>query len=1592
MTGGRGMFAARQQWIGTGIVAGVATLSLAVWASGCGDGAVEPAPADPPRPSSVTVTPALAELNALGATTRLSAEVRDQNGQLMPGAAVAWSSNNASVATVDASGLVTAASNGSATITAASGSASGTAAVTVAQAVSAVAVTPGADTLVVADTVRLSAEASDANGHMVAGAEFSWASSATRVAVVDGEGLVTGVAAGEAEITATSSGVTGRAALAILAPVPTTVAVTPDTVAFNAVGQTARLATEVRDQIGRPMEDVAVSWSSGDTLVATVDSAGLVTAVGGGTATITANAGDVAGAAVVSVMQSAASVTVSPAADTITPGDTLRLLAEAFDENGHRVQGADFDWASSDVAVVRVDASGLVTGVAVGRATVTARAGDAAGASEITVENPDRAALVALYEATDGPNWVDSENWLTDAPLADWYGVSTNASGRVVRLDLSGRWDNDTEMYRTHGLYGPLPSELGDLTNLQNMDLQYNGLSGPIPSELGNLTDLRSLALADNDLSGPIPPELGDLAYLRTLYLAHNRLTGSIPAELGGLTSLSSLSLYDNELSGALPPELGSLANLRRLDLAENRLTGSMPFELGGLTSLESLRLFDNALTGPIPRSFLQLDKLQYFYIVGNKGLCVPGSSVFVEWSRGIEELDEDSERLFCNAVDVAVLTLLHERAGGSAWTESAGWLGGGSVEEWHGVSADSLGHVTELDLTRNGLAGQLPPNLGDMSRMRELRIGGNAGLSGHLPQSLARLPLRTFHYSGTGLCAPGNTSFQAWLNAIGSHTGTGVECAPFSDRDILEVFYHATGGPEWTNNENWLTDAPLGEWHGVGVGGQQEVTRLWMNRNNLKGAIPPELGALASLRVLSLPSNNLLGPVPPELGDLSALRYLNLGGNSHTGPIPAKLGSLTHLRTLILERNSFTGAIPPELGNLSSLTHLWALNAADFSGGIPSEIGMLRNLEVLSLPGNNLEGPIPPTIGELANLKQLFLGENNLEGPIPPALGELANLQVLFLGENNLDGPIPSALGRLVNVEFMWLQDNALSGEVPGALGRMSSLKQLLLTNNTGMAGPLPSEMTELRRLENLLAGGTSLCAPSDPGVQTWLAGVHKRRIKPCIEGAPAMAYLTQAVQSFEFPVPMVAGEKALLRVFPTARQAGGANIPAVRAHFFIAGREVHVENIPGKSALIPMEVHESRLWQSANAEIPGEVIQPGLEMVIEVDPEGTLDDALGIARRIPATGRLAVDVHTMPLFDLTLIPFIWSQAHDSSIVNLVDAMAADPENHEMLKETRILLPVGDLDVAAHEPVLSSSNNAIDLRNNAQAIRAMEGGTGYYMGMMAPPVTGPSGIAFIGARVSFSTPSPNTIAHEIGHNMSLFHAPCVAGGPDPSYPYPDGSTGAWGYDFRDGGRLVHPRNGDLMSYCHPQWISDYSFTNALRYRLFDEGPPANPAAMAAATRSLLLWGGVRADGGLYLEPAFVVEAPRALPDSAGEYRITGHSETGAELFRLNFTMPEVADGDGSSSFAFALPVRPGWETNLATITLSGPEGTVTLDEDSDIPMVILRNPRTGQVRGFLRNLPLPPQAAMDAAGQVAGLGLEVLFSRGIPGAEAWRR
>ena len=184
------------------------------------------------------------------------------------------------------------------------------------------------------------------------------------------------------------------------------------------------------------------------------------------------------------------------------------------------------------------------------------------------IANPaliNRCALIDLYEAANGDNWNRNDNWLTDAPLGSWYGVTANHDGAVTGFNA-----------RSNNLEGEIPSEIAHLTELDSLDLMSNRLSGNIPPELGDLTKLNVLNISDNALSGSIPPELGSLTKLESIFLAYNRLSGGIPPELGNLTELKILYLTDNRLSGNIPPELGNLKRAS-LYLSGNNWTGCIP-------------------------------------------------------------------------------------------------------------------------------------------------------------------------------------------------------------------------------------------------------------------------------------------------------------------------------------------------------------------------------------------------------------------------------------------------------------------------------------------------------------------------------------------------------------------------------------------------------------------------------------------------------------------------------------------------------------------------------------------------------------------------------------------------------------------------------------------------------------------------------------------------------------------------------------------------------------------------------------------------------------------------------------------------------
>ena len=629
----------------------------------------------------------------------------------------------------------------------------------------------------------------------------------------------------------------------------------------------------------------------------------------------------------------------------------------------------------------------------------------------------DRAALVALYNATDGPNWTNNHNWLSEAPIGEWYGVTTDDDGRVTQIRL---WENN--------LIGSIPADLGNLTSLQRLGLWSNDLSGEIPSELGNLSSLERMSLDDNQLSGGIPSELGSLSNLERIFLHGNQLSGEIPSELGNLSSPERMSLDDNQLSGGIPSELGNLSNLERLYLTRNQLSGEIPTELSSLLNLEELALGGNQLSGSIPAELGSLASLIELYLWGN------------EFSGDIpSELGSLSS-----------LTVLH--------------LGGNQLSGEIPAELGNLASLVVIGLDENQLSGEIPEELGNLSNLSELYLYENQ-LSGEIPSELGRLANLTV--------------LNAWNNQLSGELPS--ELGNLSNLTLLDLPENQFSGeiPSELGNLSNLT--VLGLWGNQlsgeipsELGSLANLTRLYLNNNDLSGEIPSELGDLDNLQRLDLGDNELSGEIPSELGSLSNLERISLNENELSGEIPSELGSLSSLERMSLNYNELSGEIPSELGSLSNLERI-SLNENELSGEIPSELGGLSDLTELYLWGNQLSGEIPSELGDLMNLTTLELAQNQLSGEIPSELGNLSNLTLLNLTRNEVRGSIPDELGRLNSLEILALGGNQLNGEIPAELGNLSNLAELWAWSNQ-LSGEIPAELGNLSSLRQLSLDGNQL------------------------------------------------------------------------------------------------------------------------------------------------------------------------------------------------------------------------------------------------------------------------------------------------------------------------------------------------------------------------------------------------------------------------------------------------------------------------------------------------------------------------------------
>ncbi len=509
---------------------------------------------------------------------------------------------------------------------------------------------------------------------------------------------------------------------------------------------------------------------------------------------------------------------------------------------------------------------------------------------------------------------------------------------------------------------------------------------------------------------------------------------------------------------------------------------------------------------------------------------------------------------------------------------------------------------------------------------------------------------------------------------------------------------------------------------------------------------------------------------------------------------------------------------------------------------------------------------------------------------------------------------------------------------------------------------------------------------------------------------------YLTQSTQSLGGTVPLVADKDGYLRVFAVANEANSLQ-PSVRVRFYIGGGLVHTEVISAPGSSVPTGIDESILGTSWNMGVPASLIQTGLTILADVDPTDQVAEGNEVDNSFPLDGLpLAMDVRVTSTFEVTLVPV------RQSVNNLLGNVTAGNAD-QFMDVTMRMLPIAQANVDVHAeyvtdaPVLQSGNgNGAwgTILSEVNTLRVTEGTSRYYYGVVKVDYGGGvAGMGYLGWPTAIGwdkLPSGSGVAaHEWGHNWNRRHAPgCGAGGPDPSYPYADGKIGIWGLDVGVEALKSPASHYDFMSYCGPDWISDYSYEAILAYRqaFGSYGAPGEPEP------SLLIWGRMEGDQ-IIIEPAFEVTTTPILPAGSGEYRLEAVDQNGAPLLSMAFQpIPVPEAGEGAGHFAFAIPIRSLDRARISGLRVSGggrapalmgsrigpeevaapepeltPRGTsvveITWDADS-FPMAMVRDPATGEVLSFARGGRIILPVSSDE--------IEVVFSDGLNSSDRIRR
>ncbi|ESR49565.1 hypothetical protein CICLE_v10033336mg, partial [Citrus x clementina] len=672
----------------------------------------------------------------------------------------------------------------------------------------------------------------------------------------------------------------------------------------------------------------------------------------------------------------------------------------------------------------------------------------------------DQQALLALKgHITDDPANFLARNWNTSSSVCNWTGITCDVrTYRVTALNISGL-----------NLTVTIPSELGNLSSLQTLDLSFNWFSGSIPASIFNMSSLLSINFINNALFGELPPNFcNHLSNLESLFLKSNMFHGKIPSTLSSCKRLRETSLSLNDFFWdhtkrnwqRTIPYAGHLFQLQWLDLSDNQLSGSLPSFKFKMPLLQFLDLSSNRLSTELPTNvFHNLPFLEELYLSNN---------MFYG------EIPSDTP----NCSYLRILVVQFNNFSGAIPKEIS-----------------NLTKLEKLDLQYNRLQGTIL-YVGHLLQLQWLDLSDNQ-LSGSLPSFKFKMPLLQF--------------LDLSSNRLSAELPTNV----FHNLPFLEELYLSNNMfygeiPSDTANCSYLRILVLRFNNFSGaipkeISNLTKLEKLDLQYNRLQGEIPHEIGNLHNLELMAFGFNKLVGVVPATIFNVSTLKSLYLYSNSLSGRLPSSADiQLPNLEELILWGNNFCGTIPSFIFNASKLSTL-ELQKNSFSGFIPNTFGNLRNLkrlglndnyltsstpelsflsslsnckylEYFSFSSNPLGGILPRAIGNLSqSIEVIGMFNCNISGSIPEEINNLTNLIAIYLGGNKLNGSISIALGKLQKLQLLGLEDNQLEGSIPYDLCRLAALFQLDLGDNK-LSGFVPSCFGNLTNLRKLYLGSNQL------------------------------------------------------------------------------------------------------------------------------------------------------------------------------------------------------------------------------------------------------------------------------------------------------------------------------------------------------------------------------------------------------------------------------------------------------------------------------------------------------------------------------------